>query len=135
MTGKENFSPKSRTCKASILQISFFAVTNLLPVEIAHRLLDLMIQFAQNPSASTSPSTPSSPSPHLSRHPANHPHVTQAQVPYDADQLLRLKIAIREGEYPPRERASSCDDVTAVYSSTFGNNEGTMRFLFAPPGA
>ncbi|KAI6125406.1 hypothetical protein EDD16DRAFT_1690945 [Pisolithus croceorrhizus] len=73
--------------------------------EIAHILIDLLMQAAQNPSANTSPRTPSSPSPHPS--PRNQhfsssgpPHTPQ--IPYKFDQLLQLKIAMRENEHPPR---------------------------------
>lgn len=111
------------------------------PIEIAHTLLDLIIQFVQNPSASTSPSTPSSPSPHLTRHPSQHPHANQAQSPYNADQLIRLKIALRETERPPRQRPS-LGMIDANYINLWfrddpnlGRNEGTVRFLFTPQGA
>ncbi|TFK74848.1 cyclin-like protein [Pluteus cervinus] len=107
--------------------------------DIAHTLLDLMIQGMQNSSANTSPSTPSSPHPHSSSRNI-HAHAAQLPpAPYNADQLIRLKIAMREHEHTPRVRQPLGNaDPTAVYagedSSTFGRNEGTVRFLFAPQG-
>ncbi|KAI6000987.1 hypothetical protein F5J12DRAFT_844169 [Pisolithus orientalis] len=110
--------------------------------EIAHILIDLLMQAAQNPSANTSPRTPSSPSPHPS--PRNQhfssggsPHIPQ--IPYKSDQLLQLKIAMRENEHPPRpDRPLSNPDLSAMYSGNdvvlLGKNEGTVRFLFGPPG-
>jgi CTD kinase subunit beta len=110
---------------------------------IAHAVLDLLIQGAQNPSANTSPRTPSSPSPHPS--PRNS-HISSALpqsqplvVPYKADQLIRLKIVMRETEHPPRPRQPLGNaDPSALYSgndsSLLGRNEGTVRFLFGPPG-
>lgn len=108
--------------------------------DIAHTILDLLIQFAQNTSASTSPSTPSSPSPHLS---GRMQLPTQTHVPppapYKADQLIRLKIAMRETEHPPRPRQPlGSADPSALYGGDdiplLGRNEGTVRFLFGPPG-
>ncbi|KAI6044276.1 cyclin-like protein [Pisolithus marmoratus] len=110
--------------------------------EIAHILIDLLMQAAQNPSANTSPRTPSSPSPHPS--PRNQhfsssgpPHTPQ--ILYKSDQLLQLKITMRENEHPPRpDRPLSTADLSAVYSGNdvfhLGKNEGTVRFLFGPPG-
>ncbi|KAF9444338.1 cyclin-like protein [Macrolepiota fuliginosa MF-IS2] len=106
--------------------------------DIAHTLLDLMIHFAQNPSASTSPSTPSSPSPHHSGH-HHHPHATQVQSPFNTDQLMRMKIAMRETEHPPRQRPSQ-GSIDAIYlwrpdvPNYLARNEGTVRFLFKPGG-
>lgn len=97
-------------------------------VEIAHAIIDLLIQVAQNPMVTASPSTPSSP--HPSR--LTHPPVQTVQpppIPYKADQLMRLKIAMRETEHPPNKRRSypfqGYPDV--------GRNEGTIRFMFTPP--
>ncbi|KAI5999502.1 cyclin-like protein [Pisolithus albus] len=111
--------------------------------EIAHTLIDLLMQAAQNPSANTSPRTPSSPSPHPS--PRNQhfsssgpPHTPQ--IPYKSDQLLQLKISMRENEHPPRPDRPllSTPDLSATYSGNdvalLGKNEGTVRFLFGPPG-
>jgi len=110
---------------------------------IAHAILDLLIQAAQNPSANTSPRTPSSPSPHPS---PRNPHLSSALpqfqplvVPYKADQLIRLKIVMRETEHLPRPRQPLGNaDPSALYSgndsSLLGRNEGTVRFLFGPPG-
>lgn len=109
---------------------------------IAHAILDLLIQAAQNPSANTSPRTPSSPSPHPS---PRGSHISSALpqqpliVPYKADQLIRLKIVMRETEHPPRPRQPLGNaDPSALYSgddsSLLGRNEGTVRFLFGPPG-
>ncbi|TDL23296.1 cyclin-like protein [Rickenella mellea] len=106
--------------------------------EISHLLLDLLIQAAQNPSANTSPSTPSSPSPHPS--PRNQHLSSQAMpifIPYKPEQLIRLKIHMREKEHPPRSRVASgngdASDILAKGdSSGFGKNEGTVRFMFGP---
>jgi len=117
--------------------------------DIAHTILDLFIHVAQNPSANTSPSTPSSPSPHLptsSSSPHFHPsrsastHHPPPLPPYKTDQLIRLKIVMRETEHPPRPRQPlGSADPSALYSgddvALLGRNEGTVRFLFGPPGS
>jgi len=112
--------------------------------EIAHLIIDLLIQAAQNTntSANTSPRTPSSPSPHPS--PRNQHYSSTGppqlpQVPYKADQLIHLKIAMRQNEYPPRPlKPLAGSDPSALYSggdvALLGKNEGTVRFLFGPPG-
>jgi len=109
---------------------------------IAHAVIDLLIQAAQAPSANTSPRTPSSPSPHPS--PRNS-HLSSAlpkpeplPAPYKADQLMRLKITMRETEHRPRARQPlGTQDPSALYggdeASMLGRNEGTVRFLFGPP--
>ena len=101
--------------------------------DFAHTFLDLLLQFTQSTStsASTSPSTPSSPSPHLSN---RERQLHTAQHPYKADQLIRLKIAMRETEHAPRRRKPlGNSDPSALYSSEkLGQNEGTVRFLFFP---
>ncbi|KAF8645263.1 hypothetical protein AX16_008087 [Volvariella volvacea WC 439] len=108
--------------------------------DIAHTMLDLMIQGVQNPSANTSPSTPSSPSPHSSTRLQSAGHASQSiPSPYKSDQLIRLKIVMREREHPPRVRQPlGTSDPSALYTAddttTFGRNEGTVRFLFGPPG-
>jgi len=110
---------------------------------IAHAVIDLLIQFAENHSANTSPRTPSSPTAHPSpriSHPSSAlPHAQSLPVPYKADQLMRLKIVMRESEHPPRPRRPLGNaDPSALYggndSSLLGRNEGTVRFLFGPPG-
>ncbi|KAJ3791197.1 cyclin-like protein [Lentinula aff. detonsa] len=103
---------------------------------IAHIMVDLLIQRAQT-TANTSPATPSSPSPHPS--PRNsylsslQPNPTN---PYNTDQLIRLKIAMRESDHDPRPRESwqDPDSASAVGREVIGRNEGTVRFLFEPPG-
>ncbi|KIJ62053.1 hypothetical protein HYDPIDRAFT_136982 [Hydnomerulius pinastri MD-312] len=110
--------------------------------EIAHVVIDLLIQAAQNPSANTSPRTPSSPSPHPS--PRNQHHTSAGppqlpSIPYKSDQLIRLKIAMRQNEHPPRpHKPLGGSDPSALYSgedvALLGKNEGTVRFLFGPPG-
>ncbi|KAL0961355.1 hypothetical protein HGRIS_006311 [Hohenbuehelia grisea] len=108
--------------------------------EIAHTFIDLLIQVAQHPSANTSPSTPSSPSPHLpsSRSQQSlNPHPPPS--PFKSDQLIRLKIQMRETEHTPRPRQPlGTADPSALYggdnAAMLGKNEGTMRFLFGPPG-
>lgn len=48
---------------------------------------------------------------------------------------MRLKIAMRETEHPPRPRdyTSWEDFEMEMEPSMLGRNEGTVRFLFAPP--
>lgn len=103
--------------------------------DIAHTVLDLLIQFVQNPSANTSPSTPSSPSPH--QNPRHHQPQPPPPPPYKADQLIRLKIAMRQTEFPPRSRPPLGNtDPSSSYNKDgthIGRNEGTVRFLFGPP--
>ncbi|KAI0917352.1 hypothetical protein AcW2_007503 [Taiwanofungus camphoratus] len=106
--------------------------------EIAHAIIDLLIMASQNPYANTSPTTPSSPSPHMPRN-QHQPAAVHAQlppVPYKTDQLIRLKIVMRESEYPPRERESSISNQLHLEkeASLLGRNEGIVRFLFGPPG-
>ncbi|KAF8889995.1 cyclin-like protein [Gymnopilus junonius] len=100
--------------------------------DFAHTILDLFVQFSQNPSANTSPSTPSSPSPNLAtrdRHASQ-----QQQYPYKADYLIRLKIALREKKYKTRPKKPLGPDPSALYTNEkIGQNEGTVRFLFFPP--
>ena len=110
---------------------------------IAHIVIDLLIQGAQNPSANTSPTTPSSPSPHPSprnQHlSSSHMNAQLPPVPYKADQLIRLKIVMRETEHParPRQPLGSADP-SALYGgddvALLGRNQGTVRFLFGPAG-
>ncbi|KAF9498960.1 cyclin-like protein [Pleurotus eryngii] len=105
--------------------------------EIAHTMLDLLIQGSQTSSASTSPSTPSSPSPHI--HSRAKPDQQQLQTPYKSDQLIRLKIFMRETEHTPRSRFPvGVSDPLALQAmdrtAQLGRNEGTVRFLFGPPG-
>ncbi|KAI0714023.1 cyclin-like protein [Cerioporus squamosus] len=103
--------------------------------EIAHEVIDLLISAAQTATtANTSPQTPSSPSPHLSRTPA----APSVHVPYKADQLIRLKIVMRETEHPPRNRESVAGGENIAFdksdSTLLGRNDKTVRFMFAPPG-
>lgn len=99
-------------------------------------MVDLLIQGAQT-TANTSPATPSSPSPNPS--PRNG-YLSLAQStptnPYKTDQLIRLKIAMRESDHDPRPRESwqDPDSSSSVGREVIGRNEGTVRFLFEPPG-
>ncbi|KAJ7134719.1 cyclin-like protein [Mycena epipterygia] len=107
---------------------------------IAHTIIDLLIQGAQSQTLNTSPRTPSSPSPHPSPrtpHPLIEPQLPS--IPYNADQLIRLKIVMRQTEHPQRARQPLGNaDPSALYSgddvALLGRNEGTVRFLFGPPG-
>ncbi|KAJ7095790.1 cyclin-like protein [Mycena belliarum] len=107
---------------------------------IAHLVIDLLIQGAQSQTLNTSPRTPSSPSPHPSPrvpHPLVEPQIPA--TPYNADHLMRLKIVMRQTEHPPRARQPLGNaDPSALYSgddvALLGRNEGTVRFLFGPPG-
>jgi len=110
--------------------------------EIAHVVIDLLIQAAQNPSANTSPRTPSSPSPHPSprnQHYSSSGPPQPPPIPYKSDQLIRLKIAMRQNEHAPRPHKPLVgSDPSALYSgedvALLGKNQGTVRFLFGPPG-
>ncbi|KAJ7644211.1 cyclin-like protein [Roridomyces roridus] len=107
---------------------------------IAHTLIDLLVQGSQSQTQNTSPRTPSSPSPNPSPR-TPHPS-TESQSPsdpFDADKLIRLKIVMRQTEHPPRVRQPlGTADPSALYSGDdvglLGRNEGTVRFLFGPPG-
>ncbi|KAJ7288232.1 cyclin-like protein, partial [Mycena rebaudengoi] len=107
---------------------------------IAHTVIDLLIQGAQSQTLNTSPRTPSSPSPHPSPrtpHPLTEPQ--PQTIPYNADQLIRLKIVMRQTEHAQRARQPLGNaDPSALYSgedvALLGRNEGTVRFLFCPPG-
>ncbi|KAG2344054.1 cyclin-like protein [Suillus weaverae] len=110
--------------------------------EIAHVLIDLLIQAAQNPSANTSPRTPASPSPHPSprnQHLSSTGTPQPQPIPYKADQLIRLKIMMRQNEHPlrPQQPLGSADP-SELYNGNdiamLGRNQGTVRFLFGPPG-
>ncbi|KAJ3525032.1 hypothetical protein NM688_g8465 [Phlebia brevispora] len=100
--------------------------------EIAHAIIDLLIQGAQNPQLSTSPSTPASP--HPARNSAAASNAQTPPAPYKPDQLMRLKIVMRESERQPRLRESMGDMNLDSDAALLGRNEGTVRFMFAPPG-
>ncbi|KAH7922586.1 cyclin-like protein [Leucogyrophana mollusca] len=107
--------------------------------EIAHLVIDLLIQAAQNTSANTSPRTPSSPSPHPSPRNQGIAYQHPSPIPYKADQLIQLKIVMRQNERPQRpSKPLDNIDPSALYSgdevAMLGKNEGTVRFLFGPPG-
>ncbi|OAX39803.1 cyclin-like protein [Rhizopogon vinicolor AM-OR11-026] len=110
--------------------------------EIAHVVIDLLIQAAQNPSANTSPRTPASPSPHPSPRNQQFSSTGTPQpppIPYKADQLIRLKIMMRQNEHPPRpQQPLGSADPSELYNGNdiamLGKNQGTVRFLFGPPG-
>jgi len=100
---------------------------------ISHALLDLLISQTQNPSANTTPNTPSSPSPHISRAAMHIP----SSASHTSDQLMRLKIAMRENEHQPRSRTPLLGDSSHDFpdgADAIGRNEGTVRFLFGPHG-
>ncbi|KAF9245271.1 cyclin-like protein [Melanogaster broomeanus] len=113
------------------------------PMDESARRIATLLQAkgaAQNPSANTSPRTPSSPSPHPSprtQHYSSTGPPQPPQVPYKADQLIRLKIAMRQNEHQPRPlKPLGGSDPSALYSgediALLGKNEGTVRFLFGP---
>lgn len=109
---------------------------NELP-DIAHAMLDLLIGAMQNLTMNTSPRTPSSPSTHPSPRTNHMSNSTMpAPAPYSTDQLMRLKIAMRETEHQPRLRQVQVDEVDNLRvqerSAGLGRNEGTVRFLFGP---
>lgn len=100
---------------------------------ICHTLLDLLISQTQNPSANTTPNTPSSPSPHISRVAMHIP----LPASHTSDQLMRLKIAMRETEHEPRSRTPLLGEGSHDFpdgADAIGRNEGTVRFLFGPHG-
>ncbi|KAF7314439.1 Cyclin N-terminal domain-containing protein [Mycena kentingensis (nom. inval.)] len=107
---------------------------------IAHTLLDLLNHVAQTQSQNTSPRTPSSPSPHMNPTPRTpHPLVEQTAVQWPSDQLTRLKIELRGREHLPRQRQPlGSADPSALYNGDdvglLGRSQGTVRFLFGPPG-
>ncbi|KAK7030757.1 cyclin N-terminal domain-containing protein [Favolaschia claudopus] len=109
---------------------------------IAHTMLDLLVQGVQIATLNnTSPRTPSSPSPHPSpRMPHPLIETLASSVPYNAEQLTRLKIQMRQTEHEPRPRQPlGSADPSALYSGDdvglLGRSEGTVRFLFGPAGA
>jgi len=115
--------------------------------DIVHALLDLLTSFAINAPSSltTSPRTPSSPSAHhlstFTSHISPNAPSSLAHVLSSTASLTRLKIMLRGIEHEPRERIpASMTDPTADMTSSgddtegIGKNEGTVRFLFGPPG-
>ncbi|KAF9565752.1 hypothetical protein CPC08DRAFT_629403 [Agrocybe pediades] len=109
--------------------------------DIAHTVLDLFIQFTQIQSTNASPSTPSSPSPNLPIREKYNLHALQLQHPFKPDQLIQIKITLREREsenHPIRKRKrvkASAEKSTQYSNENIGQNEGTVRFMFFPPGA
>ena len=121
---------------------------------ICHELLDLLIYVAQNTSTSTStthsPSTPSSP-PRTPHQRSSHLPLTQQQKqssfvpdapPYKHDFLLRLKIKLRDEEWPEKSRTQLTENnkkhawvdpiIEEGETGRLGKNEGTVRFVFGP---
>lgn len=129
--------------------------------EIAHEVIDLFVQVGQSPSsgvpsANTSPSTPSSPPrypPHSSQPHSQHQLSIHnpTSLPYKSDQLMRLKIAMRDREAersprPPLKALRPGCYLTGMLTNPngpcevpsgdpplnegLGRNEGTVRFLF-----
>jgi CTD kinase subunit beta len=125
----------------------------LFLLEIAHAVMDLLLHETttstfNTSSTHTSPSTPQSPSPY------SHPPLTSAvvpplainppSIPHRPDQLTRLKIMMRQNDVQKERRRSSSgagpspreSGGTAVAEAEgLGRNEGTVRFLFGPPGS
>lgn len=106
--------------KPTILPVEKSDTLNV--AEIAHEIIDLFVQIGQNPasgapSANTSPSTPSSPPRHLSHSSQPHSQHLATSLPFKSDQLMRLKIAMRdrEAERPPRP---SSNTVRPGYATT-----------------
>ncbi|KAJ6585084.1 cyclin-like protein [Mycena capillaripes] len=86
---------------------------------IAHTVIDLLIQGAQSQTLNTSPG--------------------RLPPPHRTHQLIRLKIVMRQTEHEKRTRQPLGNaDPSALYSGDdvglLGRNEGTVRFLFGPPG-
>ncbi|KAG8907715.1 hypothetical protein FRB99_002511 [Tulasnella sp. 403] len=115
--------------------------------DVVHAILDLLLSMSSNAPSSlnTSPSTPSSPSPHSTLAFAANPNaspnsLSAIAVISNTASLTRLKIALKEREHEPRERIPlSRTDPTAgltpnsTETDGIGKNEGTVRFLFGPP--
>lgn len=135
---EKKFRSQVEDLEGKILDIPFLSAGALmLRSDIAHTVLDLLIQFSQNTSASTSPSTPSSPSPHLTGRTQQPTQPSSSlPTPFKAEQLIRLKIAMRETEHPPRPRQPFSTPLFNYSNGTddtsLGRNEGTVRFLFSP---
>ncbi|KAG9013567.1 hypothetical protein FRB90_005881 [Tulasnella sp. 427] len=127
--------------------------------DIVHLLIDLLQTMSSNfpNSLTASPNTPSSPSPY-SFQPLNPNNPNNLPLPFSSSasllssstSLTRLKIALKEREHEPRERMPlSQTDPTAGLTpgsgdgdsgsggsgNVLGKNEGTVRFLFSPPGS
>ncbi|KIJ54574.1 hypothetical protein M422DRAFT_24513 [Sphaerobolus stellatus SS14] len=123
--------------------------------EIAHMIMDLLMhESSSSSSAHTSPSTPQSPSPYGHPHPLppqQTPGLPSPSIPCTPDQLTRLKIFMRENDVPRERRRHQMATYGVIggfggrdiqdgakLSSDFaglGNNQGTTRFLFGPPGS
>ncbi|TFL00991.1 cyclin-like protein [Pterulicium gracile] len=119
--------------------------------EIAHAVIDLLIQFCQHPipSTHTSPRTPSSPS--QSQTPTSLPRAqsTTLPLPYKPDVLMHLKIALRArredaqgGDEERRRKRQKTDKNSSSSNGTLmqefagrvlGKEDETVRFLFGPP--
>lgn len=128
-----------------------FNATHLHFTEIAHAVIDLLIQFCQHPipSTHTSPRTPSSPS--QSQTPTSLPRAqsTTLPLPYKPDVLMHLKIALRArredaqgGDEERRRKRQKTDKNSSSSNGTLmqefagrvlGKEDETVRFLFGPP--
>ncbi|KAF9777636.1 cyclin-like protein [Thelephora terrestris] len=106
--------------------------------QIAHEIIDLFVQVGQSPasgapSANTSPSTPSSPPRHLSHSSQPHPQHLTTSLPFKSDQLMRLKIAMRdrEAERPPRASLTAFvpgHNRTGLSSNYHNNNNNNWGY-------
>ncbi|KAF8967084.1 hypothetical protein BDZ97DRAFT_1938281 [Flammula alnicola] len=92
--------------------------------DFAQTILDLLIQYTQNPSANAPPSTSSFLSPNLPTR-DRHYAAQQLQYFYKANQLIRLKFAMRETEPAPRRRKAlgNADPGTLCNNDKIGQNE------------
>ena len=116
-------------------------------------IMDLLLHESNSASSThTSPSTPQSPSPYgvsFSNPSSQTSGIPQPSIPCHPDQLTRLKIIMRESDVP-RERKrnqpmgysmpGSSRDVgdsakLSKEAAGLGNNQGTTRFVFGPPGS
>jgi len=113
--------------------------------DVVHIMLDLLSSMSSSLSTAltTSPSTPSSPSPYSTVAYVSNPNASPNSSPAVAllsssTSITRLKIALKENEHEPRERAPlSQIDPTVEFGANpeaegLGRNEGTVRFLFGP---
>ncbi|PPR04080.1 hypothetical protein CVT24_010653 [Panaeolus cyanescens] len=110
--------------------------------DFAHTLLDLIHSHTLNPSANTSPSTPSSPSPHLSKSTSSISGLRTGGAgsggdpyPYKSDALLNLKIAMRQREHAPRSRRPLGEDLVENFGPLPSNTPLSATPLPSATGA
>jgi CTD kinase subunit beta len=152
-TWEEQFQSRLEDVQGMLPPINLVKSSYRLHItEIAHVTMDLLLHESSSSSSThTSPSTPQSPSPYSHSHSHPSPLPVQApspSFPHHLDHLTRLKIFMREKDVP-RERKRSFEfgtsqgmkdgsgsgDKVIGEAEGLGKNEGTVRFLFGPPGS